>query len=218
MLTFEPGPHRYTLDGRHVPSVTQILKSAGLIDFDHVPIYTLAVAMERGRHVHAAIHFYNERDLDVARFEREFPECAGYLRGWISFCEQRRFVPVLNEHRIASRALRVAGTADCFGVLDGEAVLLDFATGRPEDVAKDLQTAAYLGLALEWAADPDADDHALQVFLDEHRSVARCGVALRRDATFTIERYADPADFRHFLTLVDAHRIVAARKGERVNV
>jgi hypothetical protein len=213
-LTFDEDVHRYVLDGEPVPSVTQILTRSGLIDFSAIPPFVRDAALERGRKVHQAIHYYNERDLDVARFEADFPLYGPYLRAWMSFCDQRRFVPVLNEARVASRRHQVAGTLDCLGVLDGSAVLLDFKTGRPADVACDLQTAAYLALALEMGNSQDADDDALRGFVGRYPVIRRCAVQLRRDATFRVESYVSPTDFRDFLTLVAAQRIVTARRGD----
>ena len=209
LLTFDSTLHHYALDGVPIPrSVTGVLKTAGLIDFSGVPDGILERARLRGTRVHQAIHFFNDRDLDVAAFAEDFPECAPYLDAWITFCERRAFVPRLNEHRIVSRRYEVAGTLDCLGTLDGQAVLLDFATGDPADAAKDLQTAAYLLLAHEWAS----EDPALELFFAQHPVVRRFGVRLRADASFSLEGYADPSDARHFLTLVEAQRIVASRR------
>ena len=116
-------------------------------------------------------------------------------------------MPVLNEVRVASRRHAVAGTLDCLGTLDGLAVLLDFKTGRPDDVAADLQTAAYHALAAEWAE----DDDAIARFLAAHPVMRRFAVQLRKDATFRIEAYTSPTDYREFLTLVAAQQIVASR-------
>lgn len=216
-LTFDPGPHVYTLDGIVVPSVTGILQASGLIDFTGIPESILEAARVRGSRVHEAVHFFNEDDLDVEAFRDDFPAYAGYLDGWLSFREQRHFVPVLNECRIASRRHQVAGTLDTLGELDGEAVLLDYATGDPLDVSKDYQTAAYLGLALEWAQEPDADPR-LADFFARHELVRRYGVALKKTGTFALHPYGDPADCRKFLTLVEAQRIVRARRGEFMGV
>jgi len=210
-LRFDDATHTYLLDGEPVPSVTGVLKAAGLIDFSQIPPMTLDAALQRGRIVHQAIHFYNENDLDVAQFTREFPDYAGYFSGWLAFTQQRSFRPVLNERRVASRKHQVAGTLDCLGYLDQTAVLLDFATGRPQDVCKDLQTAAYHALAIEWAADDE--DPELATFLANARNVLkRYAVQLRRDGTFTLEPYATPSDFREFLALRDAQRILARRR------
>jgi ATP-dependent exoDNAse (exonuclease V) beta subunit len=215
-LTFHEDAHIYELDGAVVPSVTQILTRSGLIDFSKIPSFIREAALERGRKVHQAIHYYNERDLDLDAFTRDFPLYAPYLFAWVHFCEQRRFVPVLNELRIASRRHRCAGTLDALGVLDGSAVLLDFKTGRPSDVASDLQTAAYLGFALEWAG--DGEHEPLRQFFAKHPVVRRYAVQLRRDETFRVEPYAQPSDFRDFLALVTAQQIVAARRGEAFEV
>jgi hypothetical protein len=108
---------------------------------------------------------------------------------------------VLNEHRVYSDRFEVAGTIDCLGLLDGQAVLLDFATGRPQDVCKDLQTAGYLALALEW----QEEDVPLAAFLSAHKVVRRYAVQLRASGTFVVS-YADPRDHA-FRTLVRAQRM-----------
>jgi hypothetical protein len=213
MLTFDPGPHVYTLDGVPVPSVTGILRASGLVDFSGVPGAVLERARIRGTAVHQAIHYYNENDLDVRRFAIEFPEYSGYLEAWLEFRSERRFLPHFNEYRVASARHGIAGTIDCLGVLEGRGALIDFATGRPEDAAKDLQTAAYHTLAHEWAE----TDGALGDFLSRY-VVRRYAVALRRDGSFRVEAYTDPADWRRFQTLLEAQRIITARRGESLEV
>jgi len=207
-LEFDATTHTYTLDGEPVwRSVTGVLKAAGLINFAGVPDDILAAARTRGTIVHQAIHYYNIRDLDQAAFRADFPQYAGFFDGWLNFCGLRDFVPTLCEHRVASRRLNVAGTLDCLGVLDGKAALIDFATGEPGNVSKDLQTSAYLLLAREWASeDPDLAD-----FLDAHPVIHRYAVRLRADGTFAIEPYTHPRDTREFVALVEAQRIAAAR-------
>jgi hypothetical protein len=207
-LTFDDASHTYRLDGERVPSVTGILKASGIINFDGIPEHVLETARRRGTAVHHAIHYYNEHDLDLDAFTQDYPDYLGYLEAWQTFCLQRRFTAVLNEHRVASRRHRVAGTLDCLGLLDGVAVLVDFATGHPADVAKNLQTAAYFALALESAA----DDPALDAFISAHPVIKRYAVALRRDGSFTLEPYPDPRDIRKFFALCEAQRIVAEHR------
>jgi len=216
-LTFDATVHRYTLDDVVVPSVTQILKASGLIDFSGIPESILEAARVRGTTVHQAIHFLNEGDLDFDQFRADFPAYVGYVEAWLSFVSQRNFLPVLNEHRIASRRHQIAGTFDTIGLLDGHCALVDYATGRPEDVSKDLQTAGYLGLALEWAEEPDADPRLRQV-LQQCPVIKRYAVALRKDGTFQFCPYSDPTDFRKFLTLVEAQHIVRTRHVDRREV
>lgn len=207
-LAFDAATHIYTLDGEKLPSVTGIIKHGGLIDFSQIPSATLQAAQRRGSTVHQAIHYYNEHDLDVDEFARTFPDYLGYLQAWINFCEQRHYLPLMNEYRVASRRHRVAGTLDTLGVLDGRAYLLDYATGRPEDVCKNLQTAAYYGLALE----ASIEDRKLQKFFNSYPVVKRAAVALHRDGTFTVEQYTEPTDYREFLALAAAFWVVAKHR------
>jgi len=211
-LFFSEPDHRYELEGIRVRSVTNVLQKAGIIDFSSIPPGTLEEARTRGTTVHKALHYYNEHDLNIDEFRQDFPSYVGYVDAWISFCEQRHFVPVLSEHRVASPRHLLAGTLDCLGLLDGVGVLLDFSTGRPQDVGKNLQTAAYHALALEWAS----EDPSLEAFVDAHPVIKRFAVALRRDGTFRLESYNDPTDFRKFLTLLEAQRIVEAHRGVEV--
>ncbi len=68
-LTFDAGPHVYTLDGVVVPSVTGILQASGLIDtLGHPRADPRRGETAGGRVVHEAVHFANENDLDVEAF------------------------------------------------------------------------------------------------------------------------------------------------------
>lgn len=207
-LAFDRDTHTYTLDGDRVPSVTTVLRAAGLLDFSHIPPTILEEARVRGDRVHSAVQYFNENDLNVAEFEATFPLYAPYLHAWIRFREERSFHPMFNEYRVASRRHRVAGTLDCLGVLDEGAVLVDFKTGAPADVAADLQTAAYYGLALETAQ----DDPLLGKFFETYPSVRRFAVQLRKDGSFLLEPYTAPTDYREFCTLVSAYHVVAKHR------
>jgi hypothetical protein len=213
-LDFDPVAHRYSLDGVPVSrSVTGVLKRADVLNFASVPSAVLDRARVRGTIVHEALHYLNEGDLDLGAFAKDYPLYCGYLEAWQFFLTARDFSPMLCEHRVCSPAYDVAGTIDCLGVLDGRAVIVDFATGDPDDAAKDLQTAAYLALALEWRAHDQTLD---QFFCNYGEAVARYAVALRADGTFSIEGYNEVGRYvkerREFLTLVEAQRIADSRR------
>lgn len=209
-LTFDDATHTYELDGVVVPSVTGILRASGVVDFSAVPADTLAAALERGTCVHRALHYFAEGDFDVEGFYREFPEYAGYLRSGVLLLDSSRVRTVLCERRVASRKHRYAGTIDWLGYIDGQAAILDFATGHPADAGKDLQTAAYHCAALEWA---DVDPQ-LGAFVKANATIARFSVRLRKDGALpSVTPYRDPRNLTEFLTLVSARRIVEARKG-----
>lgn len=207
MLTFDPGLHTYTLDDRPVRSVTQLLRKVGLINFGAIPPSILAAAQERGTKVHQAIHFANEEDLDVLGFCREFPGYAGYLQSWLRLMDTGRLETWLCEYRIACRAPRFAGTLDWLGLFDGRPAILDFATGRPEDAAKHLQTAGYVLGVHAWAAEPGQE--ALKKFVEAHPFIGRYSVRLNKTGGLpTPLPYRDPKDFTKFRLIAETVQAV----------
>lgn len=202
-LTFDAAGHAYTLDTAPVRSVTGLLRKVGLINFDGIPPTILEAARERGTKVHQAAHYYNEHDLDVLGFCRQFPGYAGYLQSWIRLMDTGRLETVLCEHRVACRTPRYAGTFDWLGVFDRHAALMDFATGRPEDAAKHLQTAGYVAALPAWATEPG--EEALRAFVAAHPFIARFSVKLDKHGGLpTVTPYRDPKDFTRFRLIAEA--------------
>lgn len=222
-LTFEPTAHVYELDGLVVPSVTGVLKVAGAVNFDNIPSFHLEAARVRGTRVHEAIHYYNLGQLDVFEFmggrgdsRNQFPEYAGYLQSWIRLMATGRLKTWLCEHRVASRVHGVAGTIDWLGEFDGYGAILDFATGNPEDAAKDLQTGAYEVLGREWAREPGQDQ--LHAFFSAHPFVRRFGVHLDKGGRLpTPYPYTDPGDRNWFIRLFEDQKYLKRRKPEAVD-
>jgi hypothetical protein len=210
-LDFDPDGHVYTLDGRREISVTGVLKWAGLIRLGGIPEPVLERARRRGSDVHELVHFHNEGDLDLASVDDEY---RGYLDAWRRFRREANFRPVLSERRLASRRFRVCGTLDAIGTLDGVGAIVDAKTGSPDDVAADLQTAAYEGLAREWAALGEDRELATLLGSSPFLRIQRVAVQLRRDGTFSVEVYNHPTDWTHFVTLASAYHIAEARGAE----
>lgn len=198
------GRHDYWLDGARVPSVTQVLKDSGLIRLDGIPPFILEAALKRGSTCHQLIHYYNENDLDWSSVDVAY---RGYIDGWVSFREQHRVMPLLCEHRVASPRHRVAGTIDLLCEIDNEGWLLDFKTGNPEDVAADLQTAAYVGLSTEWRV----VDEQLSDAFSRFSRWRRASVRLRKDGSFRLIEYSDPRDYSRFQILAAAWHIRSER-------
>lgn len=211
-LHFDPVLHEYTLDGVRVPSVTQTLQASGLIDFSHVPERIIQAAKDRGTAVHRACHYWLEHDLDVLQFQKEFPSYAGYLESLIALFEVKHLVTVACELRVASYRYQFGGTLDWIGLFDGDGAILDWATGAPDDVSKDLQTAAYELAARECMAE---DDRLRDFFQNRCRKLTRIAVRLSKSGALPrLERYTDPRHHSEFVALVTARRIVEQRKGE----
>lgn len=145
-LQFDAALHRYTLDGRELPSVTTILREAGLIDGS----FWTDEARLRGEYLHAAIALHNEGDLDINALD---PKLVPYFRGYERFLEETRVEVEHTERRVCDEGLGYAGTLDlivAWMTESGERVarrgLVDVKTGSvPPSVGP--QTAAYLRCA-----------------------------------------------------------------------
>src|SRR5262245_58878886 len=199
-LLFDHDIHAYTLDGTRLPSVTGILRDQGLIHFNGVPPTILEAARRRGSAVHALIHYDNENDLDETSVDENW---RAYLEAWRACRAERHIVCLLCERRLASRRHRVCGTLDLLCEIDGDGWLLDYATGDPDHVAKHLQTAGYLGLALEWAV----EDAELGRVLSQFPRWRRASVRLRRTGMFVFREYTDTLDYTRFQILAAAWHI-----------
>ena len=140
MLEFNASIHRYRLDGRILPSVTQVLKGVGMIDFSMIPQVVLQEAASRGTAVHRALHYLDDGDLDEASVE---PELTPYIQAYRDFCAQSGFTVALVEHRVYHPTFMYAGTLDRTGGFpDKSLAVLDVKTGMPFP-AHGLQLAAY---------------------------------------------------------------------------
>lgn len=188
VLTFEEADHVYRVDGRIVPSVTQVLAE---VYGDLVWPWRSEFALERGRRVHAAMHYWILRDLDIKTLS---PYIAGFVAAGIRFLEETGFEIRASEHRMYSAVYDFAGTADLIGVLERKATGADFKTGEP-GWATGPQTAAY---AQQWQEDTGE-------ILRQ-----RIGVHLHEDGTYTIVRYSNHReDWADFLA---ARRVLARRR------
>lgn len=142
-FAFDPATHTYTLAGRKLPSVTQILRAEGFIDDTGWNEF----AMKRGSAVHEATLYYDEGRLDWGTVD---PRIRGYLMAYIRFLGETGFKPRLMETPLASAKLGYAGTFDRLGALADAETLLDFKSGSAGYKPwHDLQLGAYHGLIRE---------------------------------------------------------------------
>jgi hypothetical protein len=227
LLTFDADTHRYTLAGRDVRSVTTALRLANYVNFygdilDDLLAGrirpTLATqllqarfekierARDRGKRVHLALHFLFDDDLDDDSID---DEVRGYLQSAQGYLARHVVQIYRAEFRVWSLRNWYAGTCDLLAVHDDGLVSVDdFKTGDPADVAAHLQTAGYLGAALEMARQ-DAD---LGRELRSHGPVVRRrSLRLFRDGRPARETvYSDPRDFTRFLTALAVANDLAA--------
>jgi hypothetical protein len=146
VLTFDPDRHIYSVDGKRLPSVTDIIKP--LMIFGDVGIQIIQQAARRG----TAVHEYAELidyGIDPDDLEVE-PELAGYVTAYTRFLRDYKPEWELIEKPLYSLELGYAGTLDRFGIIDGEKAIVDIKTSssavRSTRIAWAVQLEAYLNL------------------------------------------------------------------------
>jgi hypothetical protein len=113
-IYFDSTSHTYTVDGKLVDSVTTILKSLGLDDYNMVPPDVLENARRRGQAVHDMIRDHHNGSLDVANIGEELMP---YYCAWEDFLESSGFKPLLSEAVVYSERHNFIGTLDLAGSL-----------------------------------------------------------------------------------------------------
>ena len=199
-IHFDADAHEYRVDGVGVvPSVTTVLKAAGLIEFDGVPMRVLEAARERGRRVHLAAQYLAEGALDWSTVD---PADRPYVEAAARFLEAGAVDVVAQERRVFHPVYQYAGTVDLIGTFHGAWCVADYKTsaGKPADLCADLQLAAYAEALraeqpIEWWG-----------FEPKH-PIVRLGVGLHADGRFNVEAYRDPADWRDFLACLAVVRL-----------
>lgn len=166
LVFFDEG-HRYELDGVPVPSVTEICSH--LAPPANVPPETLRMAAQRGSLVHELCMLM---DYDALPDEIP-PEVVGYLEAYRKFLRDYRPDWIYVEYPVYSERNGFAGTLDRFGIIGGEAYVVDLKTtanmDRPAKIKAACQTFAY--------GDCLADS--------KHNIPQGMVVQLRKDGTYT---------------------------------
>ena len=137
MLDFDPLTHIYTLDGVRIPSVTQVLKEAGLIDFSDVPKDRLDKACQRGKDAHSIIEEYSQGLLSPEA-SWMYPE----IHAWEAFCRDYGFKSEMQEYLCADPILKVGFTIDQIGTIKDQRTIVDLKTGEKK-IADVIQVCGY---------------------------------------------------------------------------
>lgn len=235
-LLFDPDTHTYVLRGQDVPSVTGVLRFARYIRlfedlFEHAERGTMSwvdaltvlerrmtfleAARKRGQDVHALLQFMVEGDLDESSIDDAY---RGYVESGRAYIRREVQHVYGAEVRVWSDQRKYAGTVDLLAVHhDGYVSVDDFKTGDPEDVAADVQLAAYLNAILEMQNYRDHETGAL-LFPDiknllsaAPKLVKRRSLRLFKDGTPAQETlypdtYGDLTRFFNALNVVHDHR------------
>jgi hypothetical protein len=138
-LIFQEEGHKYIYEGREVPSVTQIIQAAGLVDFSHVHKAVLEQASDFGTKVHEATALFDKGELDVFTLD---PGIAPYLEAWKKFRGDTGICISIIEEPAFNKQFGFAGTPDRVGMIHSARTVIDIKTGALLPAAA-VQTAAY---------------------------------------------------------------------------
>lgn len=141
-ILFDEATHTYTIEGKKVPSVTEILAPLHRT-YSKVNPSVLEYAANRGKAVHEALEL-----MDYGEEAEVSPEIAGYINAYEDWKAVYRPQWTFVEAMCAGLMGNFAGTVDRFGMLLGNSrpAVVDIKTSNPSKealVSVCCQTAAY---------------------------------------------------------------------------
>jgi len=142
-FTFDGDRHLYLVQGRPVPSVTQVLQATGLgADYSMVPREVLERKRVIGQFVHEATQYLDEGSLDLGSVD---PELQPYLSAYQQFLVKSGFRPQLIEHRAVGSisGMLCGGTVDRVGMMNGQLWIIDLKCVERLYPGFAIQTAGY---------------------------------------------------------------------------
>lgn len=142
-LIFDEPTHTYRVGAKVIPSVTQVMQRAGLIDLSMIPAATLEKARQEGKAVHRMVEA-ECKGLTYAKF----PEwLEPYRRAWHAFVEWSGFELWSSEERLFNGRYGYAGTPDLVGIphkfKDPQPSIFDLKRSLAAGRAINVQLAAY---------------------------------------------------------------------------
>jgi len=173
---FDPETHTYTLNGRVLPHVTEIVN--GVVPRSW---YADEWYLNRGRQTHKAIALLLRDNLDRDSLD---PEIRGYVAAAERACREQNWKQLLVEQPLAHDRLLYAGTLD---LLTTDGTLADWkATNEPQT---EIQVGGYLELCQRNGI-----------------KVARCtAVELHQDGTYKLEHYTPWRSRQLFLAFLSVY-------------
>jgi hypothetical protein len=132
---FDEETHCFRVDGRVIPSVTGILRAAGIGHSDTtesgftISEEVMEIARERGSNVHLACEYLDRGGVDCDWDDGEEPDWWPYALAYEQFKEDTGFVPDLIEHRVYCAEHDYCGILDRAGWIENERVVLDLKSG-----------------------------------------------------------------------------------------
>lgn len=143
---YDDETHTYKLNGVIIPSVTQILKGAGLVNLDFIDKEVLRQKADLGKKVHTTTELYDTEDLFLDDLH---PLLQQYLQQWAKFKLDYNFQITDIETMLFHSVYRYAGRLDRVGIIEAEKftgkALIDIKSGLMHH-SHAIQLAAYAEL------------------------------------------------------------------------
>ena len=179
-VTYDDERHAYTVNGKRVPSVTEITGILTADKYSGGNDAVLAQAQRRGTEVH---ELCEQIDCGIPVEEMEIaPELVGYVQAYINFLQD--WNPEWDYLEKIVYTDSFAGRADRIGRIDGKTVIADIKTTASMDRLSKLALAAQLyGYAVAWC-DMDPGHTAQRLF----------GIQLKKDGKYTLHEYSKIMD------------------------
>jgi len=192
-LVYDDIAHTYTLAGRVIPSVTQILKQ--VVDFSMVPPDILERKCAIGQALHMAIALDHADDLDYDSLDASV---LPYFEAWRKFVADMgsKLWIMASERPMASATYQYGVTPDIWGSVNGERAVIELKSTAAIHPSVALQTAAQSHAITEgrwWPGDVDGPPR-------------RFALQLRPNGTYKLHEFTQRDDFAQFLALLSTYR------------
>jgi hypothetical protein len=182
--------------GKILPSVTQILESAGLIGYEGVPRDVLKAKADLGTRVHKAAHYFDTPNEHDGKSDLDWnsvtPIDLPYVTAWARFREESGFEPEEMEVRMIGElsGVRYGMTVDRTGTLNRHKVLIEIKCCANVELSWGPQLAGYeLGLRRR----------------DAGLVRQRFAVQLCPDGRYKLHEYSSPDDYQAFTWALQLH-------------
>ena len=125
-LEFDAENHEYRIDGKIVPSVTQLCAPLTAQDLANLNPAVLQQAAQRGTIVHELTELidYGTAPEDI----ETYAELGGYITAYLRFLRDYKPEWEKIEYRVGEQYMHFAGTIDRIGVIDGRRCIVDIKT------------------------------------------------------------------------------------------
>jgi hypothetical protein len=186
-FTFEKEGHIYRdMLGQQILSVTQVLDSAGIVNYSGAPEEALAFKSEIGDAVHKATEIIDTPDKGELDWDEVDPRCMGYVLSYERFKDETGFVA---SHVEFSGAVRLpqgnfAFTVDRLGTFQGLPVVFEIKCTLKQENSWRCQLAGYVDCIKALGFKPEGAP-----------TWKRIAVQLKPDGTYRLYPYDDRTDF-----------------------